>query len=74
VLEEYGYGRSGEFVGLDVKAMRTQRDCPVFDHLKSSRALFLHLVEKVRSLDRKLVQQCRDTSIYERINESHLAP
>jgi xylose isomerase len=65
VLEEYGYGRSGEFVGLDVKAMRTQRGCPVVDHLKNSRALFLHLVEKVRSLDRKLVQQYRDTRDYE---------
>jgi xylose isomerase len=65
VLEENGYGRCGEFVGLDVKAMRTQRGCPVTAHLKNSRALFLHLLEKVRTLDRKQVQQYRDARDYE---------
>ena len=35
------------------------------DHLKNSRELFLHLVEKVRSLDQKLVQQYRDARDYE---------
>jgi xylose isomerase len=71
VLEEFGYGRNGEFVGLDVKAMRTQRGCSVVDHLKNSRALFLHLIEKVRSLDQKLVQQYRDARDYESL-EFHL--
>lgn len=65
VLEEGGFGRRGEFVGLDVKAMRTQRGCPVVDHLKNSRALFLHLVDKVRGMDQKLVQQYRDARDYE---------
>jgi xylose isomerase len=65
VLEESGYGKNGEFVGLDVKTMRTQRGCPVTDHLKYSREIFLHLVDKVRSLDRALIQQCRDARDYE---------
>jgi xylose isomerase len=65
VLEENGYGRRGEFVGLDVKTMRTQKDLPVVQHLKSSRELFLHLVEKVRALDEKLIQQFRDSRDYE---------
>jgi xylose isomerase len=65
VLEEYGYGQNGEFVGLDVKAMRTQGGCPAVEHLKNSRMMFLHLVEKVRSLDQALVQQCRDARDYE---------
>jgi xylose isomerase len=65
VLEENGYGKRGEFIGLDVKAMRTQRGCPVTDHLKNSRELFLHLVDKVRSVDQKLVQQYRDARDYE---------
>ncbi|MGA2244194.1 MAG: TIM barrel protein [Verrucomicrobiota bacterium] len=65
VLEEYGYGQNGEFVGLDVKAMRTQSDCPAIEHLKNSRTMFLYLVEKVRSLDRELVQRCRDARDYE---------
>lgn len=55
VLEESGYGSRGEFVGLDVKAMRTQPGCPVVAHLKSSRELFLHLVAKARTYDRPRV-------------------
>lgn len=65
VLEENSYGRRGEFIGLDVKAMRTQAGFPVTDHLKNSRTLFLHLVDKVRSLDQKLVQQFRDARDHE---------
>lgn len=65
VLEEGGYGRAGEFIGLDVKTMRTQRGAPVTEHLKNSRELFLHLLEKVRTLDRTLVQQYRDARDYE---------
>jgi xylose isomerase len=65
VLLEAGYGRRGEFIGLDVKAMRTQRGRPVTDHLKNSRELFLLLVEKVRTLDSKLMQQWRDARDYE---------
>jgi xylose isomerase len=37
----------------------------VTDHLKNSRELFLHLVEKARTLDTKLVQQFRDARDYE---------
>ena len=65
VLEEAGYGSRGEFIGLDVKAIRTQRGCPVTDHLRNSRELFLHLVDKVRALDRSLIAQCRDARDYE---------
>ncbi len=51
VLEENGYGRRGEFVGLDVKLMRTQAQDKSTAHLANSRAIFLHLVEKVRTRD-----------------------
>ncbi len=71
VLEENGYGRRGEFIGLDVKTMRTQRGCPVTEHLSNSRTMFLHLVDKVRSLDSKLVQQYRDARDYEAL-EIHI--
>ena len=56
VLEEAGYGGRGEFIGLDVKAMRTQKGRPVTEHLKNSRAIFLHIVEKARSFDEKAAQ------------------
>lgn len=65
VLEEAGYGRRGEFIGLDVKAMRTQAGSPVTAHLTNSREIFLLLVEKYRSLDQSLVTQFRDARDYE---------
>jgi len=51
VLEEYGYGRNGEWVGLDVKTMRTQKQDVNTKHLRNSLAVFLRLVALVRSLD-----------------------
>ncbi len=65
VLEEGGYGQRGEFVGLDVKTMRTQAGSPVVEHLKTSRRLFLHLLEKVRTWDRTRVEECRARRDYE---------
>lgn len=65
VLEESGYGRQGEFVGLDVKAMRTQQGSPVVAHLRNSRQLFLHLVAKARSCDRERVAEYRRQRDYE---------
>jgi len=65
VLEEAGYGSRGEFIGLDVKAMRTQKGRCVTDHLKNSREIFMHLVKKVRTWDRKLEQQYIDARDYE---------
>lgn len=67
VLEEAGYGRRGEFVGLDVKAMRTQKQDGSTSHLTNSRKFFLHLVEKVRTFDRKLEQQLIDARDYEEL-------
>ena len=68
VLEEGGYGKNGEFVGLDVKAMRTQSGSPVTAHLKSSREIFLHLVEKVRTYGRALVRDLRAARDYEALD------
>ena len=65
VLEENGFGKSGEFVGLDVKAMRTQAGSPVTDHLTNSREVFLHMVEKVRSYDRTREQELIAARDYE---------
>ena len=57
VLEENGYGSAGEFIGLDVKTMRTQKGSPVTAHLTGSREIFQYLVEKVRTLDRAAEQK-----------------
>jgi xylose isomerase len=75
VLEEGGFGRRGEFVGLDVKAMRTQRQERATEHLKNSREIFLALVEKVRTRDVKLEEQCiaeRDYEALEAYTMRHL--
>jgi len=75
VLEEAGYGSNGEFVGLDVKAMRTQPAEIATKHLANSRAIFLRLVEKVRTLDRKAEQALiaeRDYEGLDRLILEHL--
>ena len=51
VLDRDGYGNNGEFVGLDVKAMRTQKAEQATQHLSNSREIFLSLLDVVRSLD-----------------------
>jgi len=65
MLEQAGYGRRGEFIGLDVKAMRTQPGLPVLDHLRSTREIFLMLLEKVRSYDAARVEGFRRGRDYE---------
>jgi len=57
VLERGGYGRNGEFVGLDVKALRTQSKEKSLEHLKNSREIFLVLLEIVRTIDREKMQE-----------------
>src|SRR5262245_28993791 len=57
VLDEAAYGKNGEFVGLDVKVMRTQQREDSPQHLQSSRESFLLLVEEVRALDSRVQAQ-----------------
>jgi xylose isomerase len=68
VLEENGYGRRGEFIGLDVKAIRTQKQDKSTAHLANSRKTFLHLVEKVRTFDRELERQLIAERDYEELD------
>lgn len=65
VLERAGYGKNGEWVGLDVKAMRTQPHDVAWRHLENSKELFLQLVEVVRRVDPQEVQALRDSRDYE---------
>jgi xylose isomerase len=55
VLDRNGFGNNGEFVGLDVKAMRTQKAEQATQHLANSREIFLALLEVVRGLDTKRI-------------------
>jgi xylose isomerase len=67
VLELAGYAATGRFVGLDVKALRTQKAEVATKHLSNSRKLFLALVEKVRTFDTKVEQQCIANRDYEEL-------
>jgi xylose isomerase len=51
ILDAHGYGRHGEWVGLDVKAMRTQKAPVATKHLRNSREIFLKLLDISRHLD-----------------------
>ncbi len=68
VLEEYGYGRHGEWVGLDVKAMRTQKQNVAWKHLRNSKATFMDLLEKVRTFDTTLEAQLKKERDYEELD------
>ena len=68
ILEQYDYGRQGEFVGLDVKAMRTQKAEVATKHLRNSRETFLTLLELVRSLDKKKVEKLISQRDYEELD------
>ena len=68
ILDRYGYGKGGEFVGLDVKAMRTQKNAVATKHLSNSRTMFLRLLEVSRSLDEARVQALVAERDYEELD------
>jgi xylose isomerase len=68
VLDKHGYGLNGEWIGLDVKVMRTQKDETATKHLEYSRKIFLRLLEISRSLDDAKIEQLRAERDYEELN------
>ncbi|SIO67638.1 xylose isomerase [Singulisphaera sp. GP187] len=66
-LETNGFGRDGECVGLDVKAMRTTSVEDSMQHLSNSKTMFLRLLEIVRELDLKHVEELREARQYEQL-------
>jgi xylose isomerase len=65
VLVRGGYGQRGEYVGLDVKAMRTQRVETSYKHLENSLRFFKDLCGVVQRVNEKKVQAFRDARDYE---------
>jgi xylose isomerase len=66
-LEKAGYGRNGECVGLDVKAMRTTAPDDAMYHLAHSRTVFLRLLDIARSIDMEKVEKLRAARQYEQL-------
>ncbi len=65
VLELGNYPETGRFIGLDVKAMRTQTPEVAHKHLANSRTIFLKLVEKVRTFPEDVRKQAVQSRDYE---------
>ena len=68
ILDRYDYGQKGEWVGLDVKAMRTQKADGATKHLSNSREIFMRLLALSRSLDEQAVQRLIDDRDYEALD------
>ncbi len=68
VLDEAGYGHNGEWVGLDVKTMRTQKQEVSWKHLSNSLKTFQFVLEKVRSLDKSIQRQLIQERDYEELD------
>ncbi|MCQ2378502.1 MAG: TIM barrel protein [Victivallaceae bacterium] len=68
VLDQHGFGNNGEWVGLDVKVMRTQKEGVDFKHLEYSRKIFLKLLEISRSLDDAMIEKLTAERDYEELN------
>lgn len=68
ILDRHNYGENGEWIGLDVKAMRTQKDKEATKHLTNSREIFLRLLEISRSIDEDYIQKCIDSRDYEELD------
>ncbi len=67
ILDDHRYFETG-MVGLDVKAMRTQKAEVAHKHLQNSMATFLRLIERVRNLDRARVAQLVAERDYEELD------
>ena len=65
VLDRYGYGKNGEMIGFDVKALRTTTPDRRYQHLINSKRIFEHLLAIARSLDNSKVEAFRATRDYE---------
>ena len=68
VLDLADYGTNGEWVGLDIKAMRTQKEDVATKHLGNSREVFLKLVEVNQSLDQAQVDALIAARDYEELD------
>lgn len=66
-LEKNGYGRNGECIGLDVKAMRTTTAEEAMFHLAHSKTMFHRLLEIVRGVDEAKLEEFRKKRQYEQI-------
>lgn len=68
VLDKHDFGKNGEWIGLDVKVMRTQKDGVALKHLDYSRKIFMKLLEISRSFDDAVIARLQAERDYEELN------
>jgi len=68
ILDKYGYGNDGEYVGLDIKVLRTQPRDVSMKHLSNSKRIFEMLVQKVRSCNESYMEELRQVRDYEELS------
>ncbi len=67
VLKENNFCENGEYIGLDVKCMRTQNTAESFEHLKTSLKVAKALEEKVNRYDYEYAAKCIAERNYEKL-------
>lgn len=67
VLKENGFCDNGEYIGLDVKCMRTQSTEESFEHLKTSLKVAKALEAKVERYDYAYAEKCINERNYEKL-------
>jgi xylose isomerase len=67
VLDQHEFYKKG-IIGMDVKVMRTQSEESASKHLRNSIAVFLRLVEIVRSLDQSKIDDLISKRDYEELD------
>ncbi len=68
ILDAHDYGKEGQWVGLDVKAMRTQKDNVCTKHLSNSRDIFMRLLKVSRKLNQKKYEAMVKERDYEELD------
>jgi xylose isomerase len=68
ILDKHDYGNNGEWIGLDVKAMRTQSLDKSTKHLSNSREIFMKLLEISRTLDESIMDEMIMNRDYEELD------
>ena len=65
VLMENGFGNNGEYIGLDVKVMRTEKQEGSYKHLENSLKIAKMLEAKVEKFDYEYRKKCVEERDYE---------
>jgi xylose isomerase len=65
LLVENNYGSNGEYIGLDVKAMRTTKDADSYKHLENSLKIVKALEEKALKFDYEFQRKCVENRDFE---------